>query len=364
MQQKTKNHALKLVKDKSLPEKGYFLTLDEILSMPSPEWLVHELIPRGGVGVLYGATGSYKSFLALHLAACCATGRDAFSGMPCKEVPAFYIAAEGAGGFKLRLDAWIKHHGIRPEYLVLRPWPVYIDKAEMLEKLIEEIKKLNPLGEHCLVIVDTLSANFTGNENSNDMAKFVHGCIEISKQIDATILIIHHTGKDEKKGARGHNSLSANSDFSIRMDGGKLAAEIEVEKLKDSPIGLKMNLRAIPITLDLKAEITTSLVLEVDTGFEDESVHAVVWKCAIVIGQEKMTQKTLREALMKQHEWDDNKANRAIQAALPDNSYVHVGNFIIERVGMGKGQRHITVKNKTSKNDNAVISADINDIEE
>ena len=363
MRQNSKKDPFELGESSSEPLKDYFLTLDKILSMPAPEWLVKEMIPLGGVGVLYGASGSYKSFLALHLAACCATGRDAFNGKPCKQVPVFYIAAEAANGFKLRVDAWIRHHGIRPEDLFLRPWPVYIDQAEMLETLIEEISKLNFLGEHCFVVVDTLSANFTGSENSNDMAKFVHGCIAISKQIDATVMIVHHTGKNESKGMRGHNSLSANSDFSIYMEGANLKAEIEMEKLKDSPTGRPpMKLRAIPVTLDLKAQITGSLVLEENTDFEDEGTHQIVWKCAIVIGQEKMPQKILREALMKQEGWEQRKADRAIKDALPDCTPVDAGGFIIERVGEGKRPRYITVKNKSLKT-NATTSPDVNDAE-
>jgi len=42
------------------------------------KWLVQDLIPANGFAALYGKPGSYKSFVALYLAAMIATGRPAF----------------------------------------------------------------------------------------------------------------------------------------------------------------------------------------------------------------------------------------------------------------------------------------------
>ncbi|MEJ0010178.1 MAG: AAA family ATPase [Alphaproteobacteria bacterium] len=335
---------------KTTLQKDYFLALDKLLSMPPLEWLVKDLIPKGGVGVLYGASGSLKSFLALHLSLCCATGRDAFLSKPCKEAPAFYIAAEGAGGFKQRVEAWMKHYEITPEYFYLRQVPVYIAQEDMLKTLMAEIKERNPLGEHSFVVIDTLSTSFTGDENSNDIAKFMQKCTQLSKEIDATVMIVHHTGKDQTKGARGHTSLIANADFVIYMKNDHRESFVKVEKLKESPTGLTMNIRALCIPLDPKAEIASSLVIEEAGGFsateDDSRKDLILFRHLADCHEESVTQKTLVQQLVDHYGWDKGTADKTIRRFLPDYTAVDIGNHIVKREGNGRAQRHIRIQAK------------------
>jgi len=332
-------------------QKNYFLALDEILAMPPQEWLIKDLIPKGGVGVLYGASNSHKSFFALHLCLCCALGREAFAQKPCKEVPVFYIAAEGARGFKQRTEAWMKHYGATPEYFHLRQFPVYVAQEKILEELILEIKERNPLGEHCFVVIDTLSTNFAGDENSNDMAKFMQACTRLSQEVDATVMIVHHTGKDAQKGARGHNSLIANADFVISMKRSNSGGpEIKVEKLKDSPTGLEMRLKTLHVMLDPKAEIPGSLVLEENNGFERMGDKArkdlMLFEYLANCSQERISQKMLVQQLIEHYGWGKSTADKIVQRFLPDNKAVDIGQYIVERLGKGQMQRDIRITAK------------------
>jgi RecA-family ATPase len=61
---------------------------------PAPaRWLVPELIPIGGLTVLYGAPGSGKSALALLLGVACATGRH-WLGLPVASGAVIFAAIE------------------------------------------------------------------------------------------------------------------------------------------------------------------------------------------------------------------------------------------------------------------------------
>jgi AAA domain-containing protein len=40
------------------------------------EWLVKRIIPTRGVGILYGQSMTFKSFVALHIGFCIATGQS------------------------------------------------------------------------------------------------------------------------------------------------------------------------------------------------------------------------------------------------------------------------------------------------
>jgi|GEM_PF-5897546 len=250
--------------------RGRFMSVDEVLSLPPPQWLVHGLVPLESVGVLYGPSGSLKSFLAFHLAACCATGREAFPEYGCKDADAFYIAAEGGHGFKLRTQAWIKHHGTKPDRLHLLPGSVYLDKDGEAEKLAEEVNALSLSDDRKLIVVDTLSANFTGKENTDDVARFLQRCAKLARMCTATVIIVHHTGKDGDKQERGHYSIRANADFSIRMDRTPEGAKVEVQKLKDADVGQPLHLRAISVEVAPGAEFSSSLVLEKGEGAVDQ----------------------------------------------------------------------------------------------
>jgi putative DNA primase/helicase len=71
---------------------------------PDEEWLVDRLLPRIGLAALYGGPGSVKTFILLDLFVRIATG-DQFAGRDVEQGAVVYIAAEGSGGLKKRVEA-------------------------------------------------------------------------------------------------------------------------------------------------------------------------------------------------------------------------------------------------------------------
>lgn len=70
-----------------------------------------------------------------------------------------------------------------------------------------------------LVVVDTLAAGFgSGNENSpDDMGAFLPNIRRLCAGTSAHVMIVHHTGKDAERGARGHSALRAAVDTEIEV---------------------------------------------------------------------------------------------------------------------------------------------------
>jgi hypothetical protein len=256
--------------------KTRFLLLDDLLKLSPPEWLVRGLLPMHSVGVLYGASQTFKSFFAFHLSACCSVGMPSFTGKPSKKSEVFYVAAEGAHGFKLRALAWMKRHGVRPESLRILPASVYLDRANEAESLASEIISIAKQDLPKLIVVDTLSANFTGKENTDEVAGFFRKCSELGQRTQATVLVLHHTGKDGQKEERGHYSIRANADFSIKVErkGKEPRIVVEIQKLKDAPIGEKLHLKAASIEVAPGEEFSNSLVLEEETPAERDFATA------------------------------------------------------------------------------------------
>ncbi|MGH8236045.1 MAG: AAA family ATPase [Steroidobacteraceae bacterium] len=78
---------------------------------PPLRWIVKHVLPRAEVAVLYGAPGVGKSFLALDLSAAITRGIK-WQNKTAEKGRVVYVAAEGAGGFRQRLQAYARSHNI------------------------------------------------------------------------------------------------------------------------------------------------------------------------------------------------------------------------------------------------------------
>jgi KaiC/GvpD/RAD55 family RecA-like ATPase len=220
-----------------ISQRFHLLTVAELLAAPAPKWTVHELIPERGIGVIFGATGSGKTFAALDLACAIVRGVD-WHGRGVARGSAIYVATEGR--LALRLGAYLEHHALpahaldRLRILESRISLLNGDAAELIEAI-----KVAALPDLRVVIVDTLNRAMPGgNENaSEDMGRMVDAAAAISEAAACTCIYVHHSGKDDAKGSRGHSSLKAATDFelSVRRDGDRRS--IEVEKVRDAEDG-------------------------------------------------------------------------------------------------------------------------------
>ncbi len=74
------------------------------IQFKAPDWLIKHLIEKDSLNLLFGDPASTKTFVAIDLGCCVATGKD-FKGMPVKQGPVVYIAGEGQNGLKRRFEA-------------------------------------------------------------------------------------------------------------------------------------------------------------------------------------------------------------------------------------------------------------------
>ena len=120
-----------------------------------------------------------------------------------------------------------------------------------------------------LIVVDTLSRALAGgNENApDDMGALVRGADRLRIMTAAHVLFIHHAGKDDTKGARGHSLLKAAVDTEVRVcrsEADKNIILLEVTKQRDLEVGDKFafKLRAVELGTNARGKATTSCVVE------------------------------------------------------------------------------------------------------
>jgi len=231
------------------------------------KWLVEGIIPYGGLSALFGKPAAGKSFLALQIAAAVGSG-IAFFENETEEGDVIYIAGEGSSGLKARCQAIKRHHKIKsPKVHFLTTQIDLRSTAQDRDEFIDEVrsKGISPK----LVIIDTLSRAFGGgNENaSEDMGKFIGHITTIQQALKTAVLIVHHSGKDEARGQRGHSSLNAAIDTELEVQklscaGSKdIEGQVTVTKQKDGEDGLKFFYKLEKVQLGFIDTSRSSLVV-------------------------------------------------------------------------------------------------------
>lgn len=182
---------------------------------------VEGLLTSGSMSVIYGPSNCGKTFFVLDLALHVAWGRE-WRGKEVDRGAVVYLSLEGAQGVQNRITAFRKHYGCDDLPFVAMPRPV--DLLDSAADVAAVIQLTNFIAAQTglpvrMVIVDTLSrAMAGGNENSSeDMTGLIGNCDRIRDETGAHICIVHHSGKDEAKGARGHSSLRAATDTEIEI---------------------------------------------------------------------------------------------------------------------------------------------------
>lgn len=187
------------------------------------DWLIKGYIPQNSFGVIYGPSESFKSFHAVSWAACIASGK-LWNDIQCQQSPVLYIAAEGGFGASKRAQGWkMTNNNCAPLSLLHSiKMPVFIGSPNTVNELINTIMDLNNQMEKkiSIVFIDTLARCFGGaDENKTaDMNLFVSGCDKIKAETGVTVLVIHHTGKNKDREARGSSALRAACDFEYCID--------------------------------------------------------------------------------------------------------------------------------------------------
>lgn len=251
--------------------------------------------PRTLVGII-GPSGSGKTFfagdLAVHIAASAAwRGHRVSGGL------VVYVALEGVASSENRFVA-ARKGGAFPAGcpLVLTPGPVNLRDPGDIAKLIAFVRAVE--SEHgarvTAIFIDTLSRSMAGGDenSSEDMGSLIAGADCLRVGTGASIILVHHTGKDESRGARGHSSLRAALDTEIEVakTGGLSVAT--VTKQRDLPIGARYAFTLEVVTLGADDEgdaITTCVVRAADEPQAERKVPTGKNQAALLAALQEWT---------------------------------------------------------------------------
>jgi hypothetical protein len=241
-------------------------SVQQLLAMPQLTWLVKGVIPDCGMGVLFGDSGSGKTFISIDLALAISQGLEWQGCKVNKPTGVLYVSAEGGGGMSKRLKAYSKYHDVDLSDTPIGIITVGLNLPEGdADRVIDACARMKDRGCHIrFIVMDTLNRTIGGaDENSSqDMGKYIDAINRIGNATGAFILIVHHSGKDASKGARGHSSLRAavDTEMSIKADGP--IQLLTITKSRDGETGKPYGFRreVIQLGLDVDSDPITSCV--------------------------------------------------------------------------------------------------------
>lgn len=239
---------------------------DDLLALPEPSWHVHEVIPTGGLVLVFGSSGSGKSFLATDMAYHLALGRPGWFGHDIdRRIRVLYIAAEAGAGVIKRVRAYRQHLEIND---LTDCWLTWIRRPiDLLDNRTAEdlVTCWAVLGNPEAVIVDTWSRCMTGNENaSEDVCGAIATLDRFRQETGATVIVVHHSPLSDKERPRGHGALFAAADTAISVDqvGDQRVAKLTYQR--DGEAGLRFAFKLVPVDMgeDAKGRPISSCIVE------------------------------------------------------------------------------------------------------
>lgn len=246
----------------NIKKSGFHFTRADQLKNESQEWIVNKIIPKHSLCLLFGASGSGKTFAALSIGTSLASGFSWY-GHQVQTGAVLYICGEGKSGISKRLNAYAIHSG-QP----INGIPFYVSSSatdfsdsnslSQIKAAIEQLG-IKPI----LIIIDTLSRNISADENdSQEMALLIKVLDSLKDDYGASILLVHHTGHAEKSRARGSSVLKAamDAEFKFEKEGNSITFECTKMKDAEEPAPKQFELKRIPIPGDDLFEMGAVLI--------------------------------------------------------------------------------------------------------
>ena len=208
------------------------LTSDELLALPKPHWIVEDVLVEDSVACIVGPPGTYKSFIALSLHYCIASGMDWY-GRSTVSGPSLYVIAEGVRGMSSRVAAW-RGYTKRPlpaqARFVAEPLQLAHDATD---RMLDAIDRWGQKPR--LIIVDTLARTAIGLEENSakDMGEYIAAADRIRRDTGACVLFIHHSTRAASN-PRGSSALDGAFDTLIAVTEDAGLINVRCSKQKDA----------------------------------------------------------------------------------------------------------------------------------
>jgi hypothetical protein len=278
--------------------------VDQILRAEyAPRWLVEPLWGESAVGVIGGAPKCAKTWLGLDLALSVATGTPCLGRYPVpRPGPVLvYLAEDALTVVRERIEGMARQRG--PElagvqiHVITAP-TLRLDREPHRQRLLETARQLRPR----LLLLDPLVRLHGADENNaSEVAQLLAYFRALQRQLDLSVILVHHTRKNAAGGVAAGQGLRGSSDLHAFGD-----SNLYLRRVRERLVLLSEH-RAAPaapaMTLELVTTDAATTHLEVvaeSPGDRPENLQEQV--LAHLVPGKQLTRAKLRDLLSVQNQ--------------------------------------------------------------
>jgi hypothetical protein len=265
--------------------------------------LVEPLWGESSVGVIGGAPKCAKTWLGLDLALSVATGTACLGryAVPRPGPVLVYLAEDALTVVRQRVEGMARQRGLElagVDLHVITVPALRLDRQPHRQRLLETVRRLRPR----LLLLDPLVRLHGIDENSaTEVAELLAYFRLLQRQLDLSVILVHHTRKNAAGGVAAGQGLRGSSDLHAFGD-----SNLYLRRVRERLVLLSEH-RAAPaapaVTLELVASEAATTHLQVVAeapGDRQGSLQDQVLAC-LVPGRE-LTRAKLRDLLSVQNQ--------------------------------------------------------------
>ena len=196
-----------------------FLPVVRIADLPhqrqAQRWLVEQLWGDSSVGVIGGAPKCSKTWLGLDLALSVATGTACLGqfAVPHPGPVLVYLAEDALPIVRERVAGMARHRGLGLAAVaihVITAPTLLLDREPHRSRLFETARRLRPR----LLLLDPLVRMHALDENhAGEVAGLLAYFRSLQRQLDLSVILVHHTRKNAATGVAAGQGLRGSSDI-------------------------------------------------------------------------------------------------------------------------------------------------------
>ena len=266
-------------------------------------WLVEELWGDSSVGVIGGAPKCSKTWLGLDMALSVATGTPCLGRYAVPEAgPVLvYLAEDALPVVRERVEGMARHRGLDLETVpidVITAPTLRLDRDPHRTRFFQTAKRLRPR----LIILDPLVRLHGIDENhATEVSGLLAYFRSLQRQLDLSVVLVHHTRKNASGGASAGQGLRGSSDIHAFGD-----SNLYLKRTRDRLV-LSSEHRAAPAASSVYLELETinaeTIHLKVVAELRDEKKRNLQEQVlALLIQDAVFTRAKLRDTLSVKNE--------------------------------------------------------------
>jgi hypothetical protein len=266
-------------------------------------WLVEPLWGDSSVGVIGGAPKCAKTWLGLDLALSVATGTACLGryAVPRPGPVLIYLAEDALAVVRERVEGMARHRGLElagVQIHVITAPSLRLDRQPHRDRLLETAQRLRPR----LLLLDPLvRLHGVDENNAGEVAKLLAYFRLLQRQLDLSVILVHHTRKNAAGGVAAGQGLRGSGDLHAFGD-----SNLYLRRVRERLV-LSSEHRAAPaapsVTLELvagdPAAIHLEVVAEAAAGPPGNLQEQVL---ACLVSGKELTRARLRDLLSVQNQ--------------------------------------------------------------